>query len=167
MAEQWERTEGTITYTHTYTYDQFTVFFYGDHVFVGGKEYPVGQCCVDIMNLDESILNEIDRRVRELIPAAQALLKEKTVSVAALAQERMNAVWDMIFSLPVYRDLSIDEETNYRTFQRLMADEEKWAQVQDPFSEGYSIYQGMLAALLCESRSQVSSADRRNDPALF
>lgn len=27
---------------YTYTYDQFAVFFYGDHVFVGGKETPSG-----------------------------------------------------------------------------------------------------------------------------
>lgn len=149
MTEQPERTEGTITYTHTYTYDQFTVFFYGDHVFVGGKEYPVGQCCVDVGNLDESVLNEIDRRVRKLIPTSQALLKEKTDSTAVLVQERLDAVWDTIFSLPVYRDLPMDEETNYHTFRRLIADEEKWAQVQDPTSEGYAIYQGMLAVLLC------------------
>ena len=48
---------------YTYTYDQFTVFFYGDRVFIGKKDYPIGQCCVDVMNLEEPILNEIDRRV--------------------------------------------------------------------------------------------------------
>ena len=40
MAEEMERTE----FEYTYTYDQFTVFFYGDRVFIGGKDYPVGQC---------------------------------------------------------------------------------------------------------------------------
>lgn len=145
MAEQMIRIEGVFTYT----YDQFTVFFYGDHVFIGGKEYPLGQCVVDIMNLDGAILDNIDRRVQELIPAAHALLQEKTDSAAALAQERLNAVWERIFSLPVYRDLPMDEESNYHTFERLMADEEKWAQVQDPDSEGYVIYQEMLAVLSC------------------
>ncbi len=88
MAEQMVRIEGMFTYT----YDQFTVFFYGDHVFIGGKEYPLGQCVVDIVNLDEAILDDIDRRVQELIPVAQALLQEKTDSAAALAQERLNTV---------------------------------------------------------------------------
>ena len=45
---------------YTYTYDQFTVFFHEDHVFIGGKEYPIGQCCVDMVNLDESVLKGID-----------------------------------------------------------------------------------------------------------
>ena len=150
MAEQRDRTEETpnsVYFPHTYTYDQFTVFFYGDHIFFGEKEYPIGQCCVDIVNLDESVLDEIDRRVRVLLPASQTLLKEKTDSAAALAQEKLNAVWDVIFTLPVYRDLLMDEETNYHTLQRLMADKEKWAQVQDPRSEGYAMYQGAFTAL--------------------
>ena len=83
------------------------------------------------------------------IPAGLALLKEKTDSAAALAQERLNAVWDIVFSLPVYRDLKMDEECNYHTFERLMADEEKWAQVQDQTSEGHAIYRGMIASLVC------------------
>ena len=145
MAEEMERIESE----YTYTYDQFTVFFYGDKVFVGGREYPIGQCCVDILNLDEAVLDEIDQRVREFVPLAMDLLKEKTDSAAALAQERLNAVWELIFSLPVYRDLKMDEPCNYHTFQRLMADEEKWAQVQDPTSEGYAKYQGMLVELIC------------------
>ena len=48
MADGQERMERS----YTYTYDQFTVFFYDNHVFIGGKEYPVGQCCVDMVNLD-------------------------------------------------------------------------------------------------------------------
>lgn len=133
----------------TCTYDQFTVFFYGDHVYIGGKEFPTGQCVVDTVNLDESVLDEIDQRVREFIPAAQALLEEKTDSAAALSQERLNAVWDLIFTLPVYRDLPMDEENSYHLFERLMADEEQWAQMQDPTSEGFVMFQGMLASLAC------------------
>jgi hypothetical protein len=134
---------------YTYTYDQFTVFFYGDRVFVGRKDYPIGQCCVDVMNLDESILDEIDQRVRLFIPAARKLPTGKTDSAAVLAQERLNAVWELIFALPVYRDLKMDEACCFHTFQRLMADKEKWAQVQDPTSEGYTIYRGMISGLDC------------------
>ena len=105
------------------------------------------------MNLDESILDEIDRRVRLFIPAARKLPIEKTGSAAALAQERLNAVWELIFALPVYRDLKMDEACCFHTFQRLMADREKWAQVRDLSSEGYAIYQGMMAGLACFAES--------------
>ena len=140
--------EGQMFIPYTYTYDQFTVFFHGEHVYIGGKAYPVGQCCVDVMNLDEKNLDEIDHRVEQFIPAAQSLLTEKTDSAAASAQEKLNAVWDVIFSLPVYRDLNMDDPCNHDTFARLMADREKWGQVQDPTSEGFAMYQGMLAELV-------------------
>lgn len=144
MEEQMERIE----IPFTYTYDQFTVFFHGDHVFIGERDVPVGQCCVDIMNLDEQVLHEINRRVREFAPAAQALLAEKTDSAVASAQEKLNAVWDVVFTLPVYRELKMDVECNYHTLERLLADEEKWAQVQDPASEGHAFYQGMITGLV-------------------
>ena len=51
MAEQ----EDCIEVPYTYTYDQFTAFFHGDRVFIGGEDFPLGQCCVDIMELDESV----------------------------------------------------------------------------------------------------------------
>lgn len=147
MAEESERIQETFEYT--YTIDEFTVFFYGDHIYVGGKEYPVGQCSVDIMNLDEPILDGIDRRAKICVSEAIDLLTEKTDSAAALTQERLNAVWDIVFTLPVFRDLNMDKEVNYHTFERLMADSEKWAQVQDPNSEGRAIYQEMLVELAC------------------
>ena len=165
MTEGLERTQETFMYT--YTYDQFTVFFYGDHVFIGGKEYPIGQCCVDVMNLNESVLKKIARRVKVCVSAAADLLTKKTDSAAAFAQERLNDVWDLVFTLPVYRDLNMDKEVNYHTFQRLMADPEKWAQVQDPNSEGHAIYQGMLVELarfadsLLNFRGQISGMTER------
>ena len=142
MTEGMERIEGVFTYV----YDRFTVFFYGDRVFVGRKDYPIGQCCVDVMNVADAVLDEIDQRVKAFVPTAQNLLTEKTDSAAALAQEKLNAVWDMMFSLPIYRDLKMDE-CNYHTFRQLMTDREKWTQVQDPASEGYANYQGMITEL--------------------
>ena len=44
---------------------------------VGKKDYPIGQCCVDVMNLDELILIEIDRRIMLFIPSARKLPAEK------------------------------------------------------------------------------------------
>ena len=143
MEEQAERKE----INFTYTYDQFSVFFHGDCVFVGEQERPVGQCCVDVINLDASVLDEIDRRVLAFIPDAEALLTEKTIHAARNAQEKLNAVWDIVFTLPVYRDLRMDEPCNYHAFERLLADKEKWAEVQDSASEGRAMYYGMVDGL--------------------
>ena len=77
MAEELRYTE------FTYAYDQFTVFFYGDRIFIGSKDYPIGQCCVDIMNLDDEVLDAINRRVKVFVPAAKNLFIEKTDSATA------------------------------------------------------------------------------------
>ena len=43
----------------------------------------------------------------------------------------------------------MDGPCNYHMFQRLMEDKEKWTQVQDPTSDGYFKYHGMLYELIC------------------
>ena len=129
---------------HSYTYDDFTVFFYGGRVYIGKKDYPVGQCCVDILNMDESVLDELDRRIQEFVPAAWDLFHEKTNSAAVSAQGKLNAVWDVIFTLPVYQDLNMDYDCNYHALENLFSDREKWAQIQ---SDGCTIYHEMISCL--------------------
>lgn len=104
---------------------------------------PIGQCCVDIANMDEEVLDEIDRRVEEFIPAARALLPEKTNSAAVFAQKKLNAVWDIVFTMPVYRDLNMDLELSYHLLERLYEQKDKWTQVQDVHSDGHEIYERM------------------------
>ena len=64
---------------------------------------------MDILNLNDTLFDEINQRVKEFVPAAQNLLTEKTDSAAALAQERLNAVWKLMFVLPVSRNLKMDK----------------------------------------------------------
>lgn len=45
--------------------DDFTALFYSDRVFIGAREYPIGQCVVDILNLEESELFRIDQILME------------------------------------------------------------------------------------------------------
>ena len=140
MAEQ----EGHISIPFTHTCDQFTTFFYDGRVYLSDTSYPIGQCCVDVANMDEEVLDEIDRRMEEFIPAARDLLSKKTNSAVAFAQKKLNAVWDIIFAMPVYRDLNMDLELSYHLLERLYEQKEKWAQVQDIHSEGHEIYERMI-----------------------
>ena len=140
MAEREER----ICIPFTHTYDQFTTFFYDGRVYLSDTSYPIGQCCVDIANMDEEVLREIDRRVEKFVPAAWALLSKKTNSAVSSAQKKMNAVWDIIFTMPVYRDLNMATELSYHTLERLYAQKDKWAQVQKAQSEGREMYERMI-----------------------
>ena len=94
------------------TFDRFSVFFTRDTVFLDGAAFPLGQLTTDILNLDGEILTEIDQRVNGFMSAVWTLLQEKTDSAARSMQERINAVWDLIFDLTVYRNLRLDSEHN-------------------------------------------------------
>ena len=69
------------------------------------------------------------------------------ISLNSLHCKDFSIIQQTLFTLPVYRELKMDVECNYHTLERLLADEEKWAQVQDPASEGHALYQGMIIAL--------------------
>ena len=104
------------------TFDRFSVFFTGDTVFLDGAAFPLGQLTTDVLNLDSEVLTETDQRVDDFISVMWTLLQEKTDSAARSAQERLNAVWDLVFDLPVYRSLRLDTETAWSLFPDLLSD---------------------------------------------
>ena len=107
------------------TFDRFSVFFTRDTMFLAGTAFPLGQLTTDILNLDSRVLTEIDRCVDGFMSAVWTLLQEKTDSAARSAQERLNAVWDLVFDLPVYRSLRLDTETARNLFPTLLSDSDK------------------------------------------
>ncbi|MET0015976.1 DUF6076 domain-containing protein [Oscillibacter sp.] len=128
-------------------FDCFFVLFGKGEVFVNGKTFPLGQCTTEILDLDDEVLVELDRRIENLMPAVKILLQEKTDSAARSAQERLCAVWDLIFSFPVYRDLNMDIWTANNLFPLLLSDPEKWAEVQEVGTEGHAMFQKLMEGL--------------------
>ncbi len=130
-------------------FDNFSVFFSGDHVYVSGKSFPLGQLSTDILNLDSSVLTEIDRRVNAFVPTVSVMLQEKADSAAALAQEKLNAVWDVVCELPLYRDLWMDKELMYELLPTMFSDREKWEVVQDTTSDEHIMFEKFMNGLEC------------------
>lgn len=128
-------------------YDKFSVLFHRDKLYVNGKVFPLGQITTDILNLDGDILREIDQRVDGFMTAVALLLKEKTDSAAHSAQEKLNAVWDLVFQLPLYRDLELDLDTSYHLFPLMFSDKEKWEEALDVNSEGHAMLERFLNGL--------------------
>ncbi len=129
------------------TFDRFSVFFTRDTVFLDGAAFPPGQLTTDVLNLDGEILTEIDRRIDDFMSAVWTLLQEKTDSAARSAQERLNAVWDLIFDLPVYRSLRLDTETARNLLPALLSDSAKWSETLDVDSEGHRMFEEFLSGL--------------------
>lgn len=131
----------------TAAFDRFDLFFSGNYVYVNGKEFSLGQISVEILALENSVLTEIDRRVGAFLSAVWPFLQEKTDSAAVSAQEKLNAVWDLIFTLPLYRDLAMDTETAYHLLPLMFSDKEKWEEVPDIDSEGHAMFETFLNGL--------------------
>ena len=129
------------------TFDRFSVFFTGDTVFLDGAAFPLGQLTTDVLNLDSEVLTETDQRVDDFISVMWTLLQEKTDSAARSAQERLNAVWDLVFDLPVYRSLRLDTETAWSLFPDLLSDRTKWSEVLEVDSEGHQMFEDFLSGL--------------------
>jgi hypothetical protein len=129
------------------TFDRFSVFFTGDTVFLDGAAFLLGQLTTDVLNLNGGLLTEIDRRVDDFISVVWTLLQEKTDSAARSAQERLNAVWDLVFDLPVYRSLRLDTGISRSLFPDLLSDRAKWSEVLDVDSEGHRMFEDFLSGL--------------------
>jgi len=129
------------------TFDQFSVFFTGDTVFLDGIVFPLGQLTTDVLNLDGKVLTEIDRRVNHFISIVWTLLQERTDSAARSAQERLNAVWDLVFDLPVYRSLRLNTENARSLFPALLSNRMKWLETLDVDSEGHRMFEEFLSGL--------------------
>lgn len=128
-------------------FDRFSLLFGKGEVFVNGKPFPLGQCATDILNLDGTVLNEIEQRIDAFLPLALDMLQQKTDSAACSAQEKLNAVWDLIFTMRPYRDLSMDLETSYHLLSLMFSDKEKWDEVFDVHSEGHAMFEQFLNGL--------------------
>ncbi len=129
------------------TFDRFTVLFTKEKVFLGEKPFPLGQLTTDLLNLDERVLDEIEERINIFLPTVQTLLREKTDNAAHMAQENLNPVWNLIFELPVYRDIKMDIKTSYNLFPILLSDQDKWNKVLEVGSEGNQMFEKFVSSL--------------------
>lgn len=129
------------------SFDQFSIFFTSDAAYVAGKEFPLGQFTTDVLNLDDAVLAGIKNRIDDFMSAAALIFTEKTDSVVHAAQEKLNAVWDLVFELPLYRELEVDLDTAYHLFPRLFSDQEKWEEALDVDSDSHAMLEDFLNGL--------------------
>ena len=114
--------------------DDFTVIFHGDRVFVREQEYPVGQCVVDILNLEEEVLDGIDQGMKDFYHAVRNVWLEDTEESVYQAQEKLRDVWTLVSALPVYRDLAIDWSQPIK--QNALLLEKLWSRLRQIPPEG-------------------------------
>lgn len=125
--------------------DDFTVLFHSDRIFVREKVYPIGQCVVDILNLEEEELRLLDQSLLDFYRAVQSVWQENTEELVQQAQERLRDVWKLISSLPVCRDLNIDWSQPVRQNAPLL--EKFWSLLRQISTERRAEVDGYLRTL--------------------
>lgn len=129
------------------TFDKFSVLFWGGNVTIGGKTLPLGQTATDILNLDGQVLTEIKNRICAFQAEIRELLEQKNNGAVFPVQEKLNAVWDVVFTLPLYRDLPMDEWTSRNLFPMLLSDNKKWNEAFTEGTEGNKMMQEFVSRL--------------------
>ena len=109
------------------SFDKFAVLFREDTVFTAKKAYPLGQVTADILNWDAAVLRDLRSRVEAFDAAAKQMLAEPGDETVHAAQRKLNDVFEIVKTLPPYRDLTMDWYGAYNVFPLLYEeDRERW-----------------------------------------
>lgn len=85
--------------------DSFEASFTKKECILEGKHYPLGYFAVEYLTVDRTLLRELERLIPIFQEEFTTFLSARDPSSAALAQQALNAVWDVLVQIPVYRHL--------------------------------------------------------------
>lgn len=85
--------------------DGFKASFTKKECILAEKHYPLGYFAVEFLEVDRTLLRKLERLVPIFQEEFTIFLSARDPSSAALAQQALNAVWDVLIQMPVYRHL--------------------------------------------------------------
>lgn len=85
--------------------DGFKASFTKKECILAEKHYPLGYFAVEYLEVDRTLLRELERLVPIFQEEFTVFLSARDPSSAALAQQALNAVWDVLVQMPVYQHL--------------------------------------------------------------
>ena len=121
------------------TFDDFSILFWKDRVFIGRRSYLLGQVTTDILNLDGGVLVELRDDCGAFVATARAMQEQRDRALIPDVQRKLNALIDVLFTLPPYRDLLMDEDLVRNLFPRALADG-KWVETVTPGTQGNTFF---------------------------
>ena len=85
--------------------DSFKVSLTKKESILAEKHYPLGYFAVEYLEVDRTLLRELERLIPIFQKEFTIFLSARDPSSAALAQQALNAVWDVLIQMPVYQHL--------------------------------------------------------------
>lgn len=115
-------------------FDAFSVFFWDNSVRVGEHTYPLGQVTTDILNFPSEEFGRLCDRTEAFGRVWRELLRRRDRRMAEDAQAKLNDAFDVILTLPLFRDLELSDEM--RTVLLTLRDlPEDWDDAMRPGTE--------------------------------
>ncbi len=85
--------------------DGFEASFTTKECILEKRHYPLGYFAVEYLEVDRTLLRELERVIRAFNEEFTIFLSARDPSSAALAQQALVAAWDVLIRLPVYHHL--------------------------------------------------------------
>lgn len=120
---------------HLDHFDRFSALTWKDHLLLGKTAYQLGQITTDYLNLDKQLFLDLKNSAEAIAPLAHRLLDGERASIDE-TQRRMNAVFDILRTLPPYCDLPMDLATDYNALLNFEADDALWSELMTEGTEG-------------------------------
>ena len=140
---------------------EFTVQFFADSVSVDGMVLPLGQISTDVLNVGGDVLVALREKNLELFTVLERELfnlnTKKDAALADALQHRLNGVLDIVYELPLYRNLRIDREFGRKLFLHTFQNEpEVFMRLAYPQSMENAALAGLVGSLLAVYDESVS-----------
>lgn len=113
-------------------FDMFSIYFSGDTLMAGNRTYPFGEITTELLTLNSNFFEDLQSKTDDFVPAAREMFASKNANVAAVVQQQLNAVYDLLIELPPYRDIGIDIPMSYHMFPILVEQADKWQEALLP-----------------------------------
>lgn len=130
------------------TFDNFSILFQGDSIYLGEKVCPLGQITTEFLDWPAELLDQLRERTEALSPVLEEMIERKDRSLIPAVQKKLDAVYDLLITLPPYRDIEMDTELTRNAFLYLLEMPEVWEETMTEETEGH----GYLHTLLTQMR---------------
>ena len=121
-------------------FDSFTAVFGPKECMLNGKRYPLGHFAVEALEMDGSLLWTLRDAIAEFKPELEVFLAARTVSSAAVAQQKLDVVWAVMAQLPVYKHFAFFRNGSRGLFHSMREHPDR---TDDAVTKGTNFYRAL------------------------
>lgn len=122
-------------------FDSFSAIFSPRECLLNEKRYPLGQFAAEALEMDRSLLWKLKAAVAEFKPVLEVFLAARTASSAAVAQQKLDAVWAVLARLPAYKNFAPYSHGSEGLFHSMREHPDR---TDDSVTEGTNLHRAII-----------------------